>query len=361
MNAGRRRWLHALWLAPGFVRAGASGAQAAYPPVGAPLSLAFPRDHGSHPAHRTEWWYVTGWTRDEAGRERGVQITFFRNRPGIGESSASAFAPRELLFAHAVLADPATGRLLHDQRAARSGFGLARASDATTDVRIDDWSLVLDGATYRARVPAREFTLDLAFSATRPILAQGDGGLSRKGPRPEQASAYYSRPHLAIDGTIETRGRSIRVRGTAWLDHEWASDYLAAEAAGWDWVGLPLDDGGALMAFRIRDRAGAPYWAGGAWQDGGGRTRVFAPGEVAFRPGRRWRSPRTGIEYPVAFGLRAGPLELELEPLMDDQELDARMSVGIVYWEGAVRAKSSGRETGRGYLELTGYGSPLRL
>ena len=25
--------------------------------------FAFPRDHGAHPAFRTEWWYVTGWLR----------------------------------------------------------------------------------------------------------------------------------------------------------------------------------------------------------------------------------------------------------------------------------------------------------
>ncbi len=46
---------------------------------------------------------------------------------------------------------------------------------------------------------------------------------------------------------------------------------------------------------------------------------------------------------------------------MDDQELDARASVGIVYWEGAVVASEAGRAVGRGYLELTGYGAPLRL
>jgi len=50
-----------------------------------------------------------------------------------------------------------------------------------------------------------------------------------------------------------------------------------------------------------------------------------------------------------------------LEPLMDDQELDASASTGTVYWEGAVRASEAGREAGRGYLELTGYGKPLTL
>ena len=53
-------------------------------------AVELPRDHGSHPRYRTEWWYITGWMRDAGGVERGVQVTFFRSRPGIGESSASS-------------------------------------------------------------------------------------------------------------------------------------------------------------------------------------------------------------------------------------------------------------------------------
>jgi predicted secreted hydrolase len=59
--------------------------------------------------------------------------------------------------------------------------------------------------------------------------------------------------------------------------------------------------------------------------------------------------------------VKAKNREFRLEPLMDDQELDARASTGTVYWEGAVRALGGGREVGRGYLELTGYGRPLTL
>jgi predicted secreted hydrolase len=32
-------------------------------------------------------------------------------------------------------------------------------------------------------------------------------------------------------------------------------------AVGWDWVGANLDDGSALMVFRIRNAAGEPLWA----------------------------------------------------------------------------------------------------
>ena len=358
MIPGRRRALAALSVAalPRALRA-----EVDYPAILAGDAVQLPRDHGSHPAFRTEWWYVTGWTRDAEGVERGVQVTFFRSRPGLGEASRSAFAPRELLFAHAAIADARRGRLLHDQRAARSGLGLAAASTATTDVHLDDWSLRRDGEVYRARIDARGFALDLAFATTQPPLLQGERGVSHKGPRPEQASGYYSVPQLAITGSLDAGDGPRPVTGSAWLDHEWSSAYLAPEAAGWDWIGVNLDDGGALMAFRMRGRDGGTVWAGGSRRDASGRPTVFAPGEIAFLPGRTWRSPRTGIAYPVTFDVRAGDRALALEPLMDDQELDARGSVGIVYWEGAVRAQAGGRPAGRGYLELTGYGAPLTL
>jgi predicted secreted hydrolase len=115
------------------------------------------------------------------------------------------------------------------------------------------------------------------------------------------------------------------------------------------------------MAFRIRDGHGAVRWAGGTrrWPDG--RVAALGPAAVSFSPGRRWRSPRTAIAYPIEWRLDAGDLALDLLPLMDDQESDSRQSTGAVYWEGAVTAKAGAEVVGRGYLELTGYGDPLRL
>jgi len=346
---------------PLVLAAARAGAQVRYPAVAPDVALAFPRDHGSHPEFRTEWWYITAWVRDGDGNDLGVQITFFRNRPGVAEGGTSGFAPRQLLFAHAAIADPRRGRLRHDQRAARAGFGLAEAGDVSTAVHIGNWSLRLDDQTYKALIVARDFSLDLAFTAQAPPMLQGNRGTSRKGPRAAQASHYYSRPHLPVTGTLTLDGRKLDVRGSAWLDHEWSSSYLAPEARGWDWVGLNFDDGSALMAFRIRDAGGGAFWAGGASQDARGAVRELQPADVAFTPLRRWRSPRTGIDYPVAFGIRAGGVEITVEPLLPDQELDSRASVGTVYWEGAVRAFAGGREIGRGYLELTGYGDALKL
>jgi predicted secreted hydrolase len=295
-----------------------------------PRPLVFPRDHGAHPEFRTEWWYVTGWAEAV-----GFQITFFRARPEEQSDNPSAFNPRQVLFAHAALADPKRGRLLHDERAARAGQTLAGAETGRTNVWIDDWSLVQEADRYRARIKAREFDFDLAFLAPGAPVLQGDAGFSRKGRRPQEASYYYSRPQLRVSGGINGRD----VTGTAWLDHEWSSAYLAPEAAGWDWTGINLTNGGALMAFQMRAKTGGIHYG------------------TPFHVLRTWKSPRTGVEYPVS--VQVG--DLRLEPLMDDQELDARASTGTIYWEGAVRAFQGASEVGRGYLELTGYWKPMKL
>lgn len=324
-------------------------------------SFAWPRDHGAHPAYRTEWWYATGWIKTADGRDLGFQVTFFRVRPRVGEDNPSRFAPRQLLFAHAAVADPQHGSLLHAERSARAGFDLAGAREGGADLWIDDWSFRQVGQAYRARIPADDFTLELTLAPTQPVLLQGQDGFMQRAPDPRKASYYYSEPHLRVSGSVARDGHREAVTGSAWLDHEWFSENLPEGAVGWDWTGLNLADGSALMASRMRDAKGRTIWAGGTLRHKDGGVVRFGPQDVSFEPLRQWRSPRTGISFPVAMAVRAGPLNLRLEPLFDDQELDARRSVGAIYWEGAVRAMQEGRELGRGFMELTGYDKKLAM
>jgi predicted secreted hydrolase len=325
---------------------------AAFDPVRPGATLVFPRDLGAHPGYRIEWWYVTGQLASPGG-PLGFQVTFFRLRNPEGENRASRFAPGQVLFAHAALSDPKVGHLLHDQRSARALPPLVEALTGDTRVRIDDWTLVREGGAYRTHVGGDDFALDLSFKPTQPLMLQGDRGYSRKGSSGAQASYYYSEPQLEVTGRVSAHGHAIDVTGTAWLDHEWSSEVLASEAAGWDWLGANLDDGRALMAFRIRKPDGSTLWSTATLRSPGGEPRTLTA--VTFTPRRAWRSPRTGIAYPVAMTVEVDGRSWTLEPLMDDQELDARSSSGVLYWEGAVSLRADDGATGRGYLELTGY------
>jgi predicted secreted hydrolase len=325
--------------------------------------LSFPSDFGAHPDFRTEWWYVTGWLRTPDGKPLGFQVTFFRSRTAADPSNPSAFAPKQLVIGHAALSDPAVGHLLHDERSAREGFGLAWAKAGTTDVKLDDWRMVRapDGS-YAVSVHARDLAFDLRLAPGQPVLLQGERGFSQKGPSPRNASYYYSQPQLKVSGTAARVGASpAAVTGSAWLDHEWSSEYLQPDAEGWDWLGANLDDGSAIMAFQMRAKGGGKLWAHAAVRDAAGKVTQYAPGQVTFTPQASWKSPRTSAEYPVATDLTLGATTWQVRPLQQDQELDSRRTTGAVYWEGAVSIERRGVPAGHGYLELTGYVAPLKL
>ncbi|SDG57711.1 Predicted secreted hydrolase [Duganella sp. OV458] len=349
-------------IAPAVTAHAAAPAFPAVVPLPAGQSLTFPKDYGAHPDYKTEWWYVTGWLNTPDGKPLGFQVTFFRSATTHDSANPSQFAPKQLIIGHAALSDPANGKLLHDQRSAREGFGLSYARTGDTNVKLEDWHMVraADGS-YAVHVDGPEFKYDLKLTPSQPDLLQGERGYSRKGPRPAQSSYYYSQPHLQVSGSISRLDKQTSVTGAAWLDHEWSSEALDAEASGWNWVGANLDDGGALMAFEVRSKTGAKLWAHATWRDASGKVTQFDPDQVSFAPQRRWRSPRTNAEYPVATLLTTGKTVWDIVPLQDDQELDSRRSTGAVYWEGAVTVKRDGKPAGRAYLEMTGYVRAIKL
>jgi predicted secreted hydrolase len=384
----RRRLLAALAALPSLPAAGQSTAvqpgdtagQPRFPTVRRGVPLVFPRDFGAHPEYRTEWWYATGWLQVLGAAHAkapplGFQITFFRSRPQVDTRNPSRFAARELVLAHIGLSDERQRSLAHDQRTARAGFDLAGSSTTDTEVWIDDWRFSrratgAGGSRYIASIPGNRLGFELQLDSTQPLLLHGEAGFSQKGPLERQASYYYTQPHLAVSGRVVRDSAALEVTGRAWLDHEWSSEILAEGSTGWDWIGINLDDGGALMAFRIRDRSGRTVYASGTWRSGpqgaASRLRTFGPRSVVFEPQRTWRSARTGATWPVGMRVTLGAgspdaLTLDLEAMFDDQELDARTSTGIVYWEGAVTARQQGRPIGRGYLELTGYHTAVIL
>lgn len=347
----RRR---ALLMVPAFAVAGRA---LALPPH----TMVFPRDHGAHPQQRTEWWYITG--AAQAGeRSFGFQVTFFRSRVERTQQLRSRFAAKQILFAHAAVTDVQGAKLWHDQRIAREGFGVAEAATGDARVRLHDWSLVRQGEAWVADIPGTEFRLALTCMPTQPVLLQGDAGLSHKGPQGSQASYYYSLPQLAVSGRIALRGQTFEVSGRAWMDHEWSDEYLAPEAAGWDWIGMDLSDGSALMAFRIRRPDGSTFWDGGSFRTKDGKLTILRHGDAAFRPLRWWTSPLTNVRYPIEWEVRTPQQTYRVRAVVDDQELDSRQSTGAIYWEGLSDLfDRSGKKVGRGYLEMTGYASRLRM
>lgn len=332
-----------------------------YPPV-KPRRLVFPRDYGAHPEYRTEWWYLTGWL-GQGQSAVGFQLTFFRSRTQHAPENPSRLAPSQLLFAHAAIAIGQENFFMHANRAGRLNGTSLQAGTSDTDLRFENWYLRrIQGnnfEAYEGRFSDKDFSLSFEASTDQPVILRGRDGFSQKGPRTEQASHYYSRAPLRVNGNIQWGKQKKALQGQAWLDHEWSSQLLMPGAVGWDWVGINLLDGGTLMAFRIRNNKAESIYAHVDARDREGRpSRDWE--SLRWQAGGSWRS-KSLIDYPMPMDLVIGTELYRLVPLMMAQEVDARASTGGFYWEGAVSLMKGEILLGRGFLELTGYGAPLRL
>ena len=63
--------------------------------------LVFPADHGAHPDHRIEWWYLTANLRDAQGTSYGVQWTLFRQ--AMSPAGGEGWADQQLWMGHAAV------------------------------------------------------------------------------------------------------------------------------------------------------------------------------------------------------------------------------------------------------------------
>jgi predicted secreted hydrolase len=328
-----------------------------------PRAFEFPRDHGPHPAFRQEWWYFTGNLAAPSGERFGFELTFFRVAlvpPADRRVEASAWRAREIYVAHFAVTDVARKRFRFQQKLARAALGLAGAQSAPLHVWLDGWSLQ-ESATGNSRqwklhAAQPGYAIDLALELQSAPVLNGAAGLSRKSEQPADATYYYSVPRVAVTGRLMRDGKPLELHGLAWLDREWGSGGLGPRQAGWDWFGLQMEDGSALMFYALRGKDGArDVHSAGTFIAADGSTRALSNTEVSIAVGDSWRN-RSGERYPAAWRIRVPALALDLSvhPALADQELRTTPP----YWEGAVDVSGErGGEIlrGRGYVELVGY------
>ncbi len=364
---GRTGWLMTAMLIV-FLPALVAGGD--YQQVTGPCSLSFPDDHDAHPGYRTEWWYYTGNLVDaDNGRRFGFQLTFFRSRlrppdpVRKGPRPQSDWRADHIYLAHAALTDIGGQRHLADEKMARAAMGLAgiTRSDSRVVVELLDWRAEITPQNHRLSAAAQDFSLDLVLTPLKPPVFHGQNGYSRKGQEPGRASCYYSFTRLAASGRIVLDGRSIKISGLSWMDHEFSSQPLEPDLVGWDWFSVQLSDQTELMIFLLREKGGglAPA-SSGTFIRPDGSIMALARDDIRIAVLDRWKSPRTGAVYPAQWRVSIGRLNLELvlTPNLANQEMQTPRSTRVTYWEGSVRIRGRRLDrpvSGSGYVELTGY------
>jgi predicted secreted hydrolase len=321
----------------------------------------FPEDHGPHPDFRSEWWYLTANVASAGGRRFGLQLTFFRFALSSDPApkGVSAWSTRQVYMAHFALSDIQNGRFYSAERLERGAVGLAGAQTSPLRVWLHDWAMESVGKDIfpmQLRATDGANAVELLAAAGKPLVLQGDRGLSQKSAEPGNASYYYSFTRLPIAGTVRVDGIDHPVSGLAWLDREWSTSALAADQVGWDWFALQLDDGRDVMYYQLRrEDGGADPLSAGVVVDVGGTTEILAVSDVRLETLGLWQSPAGG-DYPSGWRLQlpGHGLDLKLLPAIADQEHRGALR----YWEGAVEVEGTsgaGAVGGRGYVELTGY------
>jgi predicted secreted hydrolase len=280
----------------------------------------------------------------------------------------SAWRTHQLYMGHFAITDTANEHHQGFERFSRGAVGLAGAQAVPFRVWLEDWSLAssnenANDTLFPLRVQAREgeIELDLTLTSAKPLILQGDRGLSQKSSEPGNASYYYSYPRLSTQGSLHLDGREFLVSGSSWLDREWSTSALGPDQAGWDWFALQLDDGRELMFYRLRLKEGGtdPH-SSGTLVTTEGEKKPLEHDDVRLEVLDTWISPHSGDRYPIRWRLSvpAEDLELMVTPRVKDQE----MSLSVGYWEGAVQAQGHTADrpiTGTGYLEMTRYEGSL--
>lgn len=309
----------------------------------------FPRDHFEHPEFRTEWWYYTGNVADASGRRFGFELVFFRIGERHEETNRSAWSVQDLYLAHAALTDVAGRRFRYHERLNRSGPGIAGTSFLGQRVWNGNWQVRWNGEDQTLDAVTEDFRFHLALHPVKPFVIEGENGVIQKAEGLGRASYYVSFPRLETTGQITLDGATHPVHGTAWMDHEWFSEELAPDEAGWDWFSIQLQNNTELMLYRLRHKDGSvdPY-SSGTFVDAQGIAHHLRRADFTLEPLERWG------KYPVRWMIRIPSLGIQLNcnAVLDDQELRGQKG-GPRYWEGAVTY--SGTENGVGYLEMTGY------
>ena len=326
--------------------------------------FVFPDDHGPHSDFRTEWWYFTGNLISDEGKEFGYQFTIFRTALTKSKPERiSEWSTNQIYMAHFAVTDIDGNKFYFDEKFSREGNNLAGAQASPLKIWLEDWQIIqaedraeFDLPVMSIKAKSEDVVINFKLEAVKPIVLQGDDGLSQKGSQVGNASYYYSYTRIKTEGKIILDGKEFSVNGFSWMDREWSTSALSEDQKGWDWFALQLEDNTEIMYYQMRKNDGSPdIFSKGVLVDENGSSQLIKKEDVVLNVTNNWKA-QNGVAYPSGWPLQIPEknIDLRITPAIKNQFLD----VSVKYWEGSVKiegTRSGSKINGRGYVELTGY------
>lgn len=310
------------------------------------IIFQFPKDHGSHPNHRIEWWYFTSNLKDEDNKDLGIQWTLFRfsNHPPI--SNNTKWFSKEIWMGHIAL----TTEKVHyyEEKVARGGVLQAGVISNPFSAWIDDWEVTGENWNELNVVgKGKKFSFDINLKTTKPLVFHGDNGYSTKS-YDGKASAYYSQPFFEANGSLIIDGKYKEVKGTAWADREWSSQFLNEDQIGWDWFSLNFENEEKLMLFQVREEDKENFTSGSLILPDGKQINLENK-EIQFEPlkYKKIENKKIPIKWKIVIN------DLDIDIIVETVNQNSYLKTIFPYWEGPILVK--GNKIGNGYLEMTGY------
>lgn len=323
--------------------------------------IKFPQD--SLPHHSIiEWWYFNGHLSDAQGRRYAFMDCLFKadlkkiNLPFFKIPFKEFGLLKYGYAAHAMLFDVDRKKIYKEIQplsvVSRDSFSLPLFyANYLNPLAVGGFigQEIRETKLHNFQLKTENFILNLK-ARKRPLLEGGRGFIRVCG----RESFYYSLTDLAAEGQVKVGDRWRAVKGTAWMDHQWADEPYNKDK--WTWFSLQLDNGLDVVLARYDN--GDCSDALISMIDSRGRSRHYK--KLILQPGREvWRSSKTKAAYPKTWTVEApqAKIKLSIRALLADQE----MIFGTInYWEGPVEVvgEVSGQKiTGRGFIELTNYES----
>ena len=312
------------------------------------VKMKFPKDSFPHKSV-IEWWYFNGNLKDKNGNRYSFMNCLFKTDPKKTDIPLVNKIPaKEVYFSHSVLTDIKNKKVIQRTHPlsilSKDSFKKNRLFINYLNPSINGYfnNEIIELADGEYKIKNED--IELTLKAKKKTLMHNGNGEFLVG---RKKVYYYSITSLEAEGTIIINNKPINVKGTAWMDHEWAGFKGIKK---WNWFSAQLTNDTELMLQEYNN--GEQVYACLYPKN---QKAEFAT-DILLLPKKIWKSRVTGARYPVHWKIEvpSKKIHIEVKAPVEKQEV---IFGSMGYWEGPITVSGTinkQKVKGVGFMELVG-------